>query len=99
MELRNKLCARKATWLAFGLIALAAISSAQNSESRESISTASFVSNSSTDIGRLEVSHLLQTITDATSSSPVPTASENAIISKLPSVSQWNHVFQVFTYS
>ena len=97
MEPRNKPCARKANWVAFGLIALAAISSAQNSQPPDSISTVSFVSNPKSDIGRPDISHLLQTISDATSPSSVPTASENAII-KLPSVSQWHHVFQVSAY-
>ena len=95
MEIRNKLCARKATWLAFGLIALAAISSAQNSDSYNSVSTPSFVSNSSNLISedrRFLVHWLnsLQTIPDATSSSSVPTASENAIVPKPLSVSQRN---------
>ena len=99
MENRKNLCARKATWLAFGLIALAAVSSAQNAESYNSISTPSpsFVSNSSSLISedrRLLIRWLnsLQT-TDATSPSSVPSVAENAITSKPLSVSRRNYVF------
>ena len=45
MEPQNKLCARKATWLAFGLIALAAsISSAQDTTPQGSYSETTHVS-------------------------------------------------------
>ncbi len=44
MEPQNKLCARKATWLAFGLIALAAsISSAQDTTPQGSYSETTHV--------------------------------------------------------
>jgi SEL1 protein len=45
MESKNRLCARKATWLAFGLIALAAsISSAQDQAPQEPFSETTYVS-------------------------------------------------------
>ena len=105
MEIRNKLCARKATWLAFGLIALAAISSAQNSESSPSISTPSpsFVSHSSSLISEnliflIHSLNLLQT-TDVTSSSSVPTVSEYAITSKpLPVSSKLLSLVSTYSY-
>lgn len=105
MEIRNKLCARKATWLAFGLIALAAISSAQNSESSPSISTPSpsFVSHSSSLISEnlIFLIHSLNSLqtTDVTSSSSVPTVSEYAITSKpLPVSSKLLSLVSTYSY-
>ena len=105
MEIRNKLCARKATWLAFGLIALAAISSAQNSESSPSISTPSpsFVSHFSSLISEnlIFLIHSLNSLqtTDVTSSSSVPTVSEYAITSKpLPVSSKLLSLVSTYSY-
>lgn len=61
MEPQNKLCARKATWLAFGLIALAAtsISSAQDVAPHGSFSETTHVSTTATqqsmDLTRVEI--------------------------------------------
>ncbi|KAF8967950.1 hypothetical protein BDZ97DRAFT_1802104 [Flammula alnicola] len=61
MEPKNKLCARKATWLAFGLIALAAsISSAQDTPTQESFSETTYA------VGDATTSGLQPTSSDST---------------------------------
>lgn len=94
MEPQNKLCARKATWLAFGLIALAAsISSAQDTTPQGSYSETTHVSAleaQQTVFFNARSIFVFQAISaDATTSSllSTPSLDTTAIVTKPPTVS------------
>jgi len=100
MEPRNKLCSRKATWLAFGLIALTGCISAQDAPTSDSYLQTAYVRGLAP-INEFDSTDQpsLQGVGDATGSGLQPTPSDNtAITTKQPPVIKSRHFLALTTF-